>query len=223
MGNFVESPSTHRSVKARPTTAANPTRRPASPTTANLLTTLTPQQKQTLLERLTGTNNEEEADVARLWKAQATHAMDSSISELQLQQQIPALGHQYIPAIIRLCAKYNVSPHLVAEVIRQESAFKETAKSHAGAMGLMQLMPGTAQELGVKNPYDPEENLEGGIKYLAKILDMRDGDIPLTLASYNAGPYRKDIKAGQIPNIRETQHYVKAIMTKYEPRAEKTS
>ena len=116
----------------------------------------------------------------------------------------------YGAKVQELAARYDLSPALIEAVVWQESRWRTAARSTAGARGLSQLMPGTAQSLGV-NPDDPLANLEGGARYLRYLLDRFDGDIEKALAAYNAGPGRVD-QAGGVPRIRETQTYVEAVM-----------
>ena len=110
--------------------------------------------------------------------------------------------------IRRYAGQYQVDPNLVAAVIKQESRFDTRARSRAGAQGLMQLMPGTARSLGVRNPYDAAQNIAGGVKYLAQLLKQFGGDVRKALAAYNAGPVRAKSKR---PLPKETQRYVKAV------------
>ena len=114
------------------------------------------------------------------------------------------------PIIAEASAEYGVDPELVRAVIRAESQFDPTAQSGAGAQGLMQLMPVLSKELGVQDPFNPRDNIFGGVKYLGKLLDRHNGDVTLALASYNAGPRNVDRYKG-VPPFKETRGYVKKI------------
>jgi hypothetical protein len=108
-------------------------------------------------------------------------------------------------------ADQGIRADLVRAVIQAESAFDPWARSIKGAMGLMQLMPATAREFGVLNPYDPAENIRAGVQYLRRLLDRYNNDEELALAAYNAGPNAVDRYGRQVPPYRETRSYVKKI------------
>ena len=116
--------------------------------------------------------------------------------------------------IDRVSSHYQVNPKLVHALIRVESNYDPSAVSSKGAMGLMQLIPATAQRFGVQNPFDPTQNIQGGVSYLKYLLHLFGGNLPLSLAAYNAGEERV-IRSGGIPAIQETEHYVRAITRMY--------
>jgi soluble lytic murein transglycosylase-like protein len=115
----------------------------------------------------------------------------------------------------RNAATWQVDPALIKAVIANESGFDANATSRAGAMGLMQLMPETAAELGVADAYDPVQNVAGGTRYLKALLQRFNGDLHLAIAAYNAGPQAVE-KYGGIPPYAETQNYVAAVLDSYE-------
>ena len=118
-------------------------------------------------------------------------------------------------AMIRAAAaKYELDPTLVSALVAVESNYNENAISKAGAVGLMQLMPQTAYQLGVKNPYDPEQNVEAGTKYLRYLIERFEGNVTHAIAAYNAGPINVE-EYGGVPPFSETRRYVNKIYSLY--------
>lgn len=139
----------------------------------------------------------------------------STVRTMKPGAAIVVAGGKWDKAIKAAAEEAGVDPNLVAAVMAQESAGNPDAKSPAGAMGLMQLMPDTAAGLGV-DPTVPEQNIQGGARYLAQLMKRYKGDVSLALAAYNAGPGNVDKAGGKVPNYPETQAYVKKITAKYQ-------
>ena len=117
-------------------------------------------------------------------------------------------------AIDQAASRHNVDPNLVRAVIKVESNFNPNAVSRKGAMGLMQLMPQTARQLKVQNPFDPQQNVDAGVRHLKQLMENYGGDVKLTLAAYNAGQGAVARSAG-VPHFAETRNYVKRITQLY--------
>lgn len=124
---------------------------------------------------------------------------------------VPADYNAYVH---KAASKYEVEPELIRAVIKTESNGNHRAVSKKGAIGLMQLMPSTAADMNVSNPFNPEENIEGGTRYLRYLLEKFNGDTTLALAAYNAGPKTVE-RYGNIPPIAETVQYVKKVFSLY--------
>ncbi|MGQ9859701.1 MAG: transglycosylase SLT domain-containing protein [Thermodesulfobacteriota bacterium] len=122
---------------------------------------------------------------------------------------------KYDPAIKHTARRHGLDHTLVTAVIKVESDFNPVAVSSKGARGLMQLMPNTARELGVRDSFDPLENLDGGVRYLRSLIDFFDGNLPLALAAYNAGR-EAVLQHGGIPPYPETRQYVSKVLQYYE-------
>lgn len=143
--------------------------------------------------------------------AQQPRCVDASGRDLRLDSRRRA---DLIVAIHELAPEYDLDPALVREVVRAESNFDTRARSHKGALGLMQLIPSTARRFGVEDPFEPLQNLRGGMAYLRWLLEYFDGDIRLTLAGYNAGEAAVR-RHGGVPPYAETRAYVQRILSRY--------
>ena len=136
---------------------------------------------------------------------------DSSVTG---NSNVPQSRQEVASMVKRIAQEEGVDPNFALAIAQQESRFNQNARSPVGAIGVMQLMPGTAQELGV-NPYNTEGNIRGGVRYLKQNLNKFGGRMDLTAAGYNAGPNRQSLREGRIPNIPETQDYVRKVTANY--------
>lgn len=147
--------------------------------------------------------------------AQRVKSSDSAGGAVRTKTSGTAIRHNYDHLIAEKAEKYSLDPKLVQAVIKAESGFNHRAVSPKGAMGLMQLMPQTAYYLGVYNPFDPEENIEAGVRYLREMLERFGGSLTLALAAYNAGPTSVEKHGHSVPPYRETKDYVSKVLTTY--------
>ncbi len=146
---------------------------------------------------------------------QATPVAAKEVAADYIPADIPTSGDRELDLIIlKAGEKYGVDPRFIHGVIWQESKYKVQARSHAGAQGLMQLMPPTARRFGCKDPYDTASNIDAGTKYLRWLLERFDGNVSLARAGYNAGEGSVD-KYNGIPPYKETQNYVRIITGRY--------
>ena len=140
-----------------------------------------------------------------------------------LRSQRPVAPPPEINTLVEQTAqRYQVDPQLVRAIIQVESDFDTHAVSRKGAMGLMQLIPATAERFGVRNPFNPKQNIEGGVNYLKYLLNLFDGDLTLSLAAYNAGEHSV-MRRGGVPPISETVNYVRKVKSLYDPGSESDS
>jgi soluble lytic murein transglycosylase-like protein len=166
----------------------------------------------------------EDQERARTEELNKTKAADAAALRKATQVKVPAIlaghhissGNLAIDALVQEAAVQNgLDPCLILSLMRAESAFNRTAVSVKGASGLMQLMPETAARFGVKNIFDPRENVMGGTRYLRWLLDRFSGDVRLALAGYNAGEGAVEFYGYRIPPFLETQNYVRLIYARY--------
>lgn len=141
------------------------------------------------------------------WMTRSFRPSDAAVSA-----RAPANINQLVE---QTASRFQVDPELVHAIIRVESDYDPKAVSSKGAMGLMQLIPATAQRFGVRNAFDPKQNLEGGVNYLKYLLDLFGGDLSLSLAAYNAGEHSVQ-RSGGVPAIPETQDYVRKVTSIYQ-------
>jgi soluble lytic murein transglycosylase-like protein len=148
---------------------------------------------------------------ATLAAAKVTPPLRPSVAMPSEKQSYSHERYKIEKSIQKAASKYDLPPGLIKGVIRAESNFQVDAVSRAGAQGLMQLMPATAKELGVTKPFNIDQNIDGGARYLRKMLDSFGGDVKLALAAYNAGPGTVRKYAGNVP-FRETMQYVNRVL-----------
>ena len=141
--------------------------------------------------------------------------VNDSLEVIDLKNVKKTPEQLYFPIIVKISSRYDVDPLLIKAVIVAESGFKVNAVSRVGAQGLMQLMPGTAKAMGVKDSFNPEHNIAGGVKYLKKLLDKYNGNVEIALAAYNAGS-RNVWKYKGVPPYRETKKYIKKVSALHE-------
>ncbi len=136
------------------------------------------------------------------------------LKEKKIIDKKMSAGYDYSNYVKKAASKYRLEPQLIHAVIKTESNGNYRAVSRKGAMGLMQLMPSTANAMNVRNPFNPEENIEGGTKYLRYLIEKFNGNVELALAAYNAGPKTVE-KYGKTPPLSETKRYIDKVFSLY--------
>ncbi len=177
---------------------------------------------QSRIAEITGTSPSPDAGGAAAFSATLASAMANGGTTSPFAATASAGGPAPAPVapaeidslVGRNAAAWQVDPSLVKAIIANESGFNANATSHVGAQGLMQLMPTTAQSVGVRDSYDPSQNVAGGTRYLRGLLDRFNGDVRLAVAAYNAGPGAVE-KYGGVPPYAETQNYVQNVLGSY--------
>jgi soluble lytic murein transglycosylase-like protein len=180
--------------------------------TPELLSSVTKAAKPQCRQVLSATKASPGKNTASsLSAAKPVTSLRPSVTMPSQKQSASHERHKIEKSIQKAASKYNLSPGLIKGVIRAESNFQVDAVSRAGAQGLMQLMPATAKELGVTKPLDIDQNIDGGSRYLRKMLDSFGDDVKLALAAYNAGPGTVRKYAGNVP-YQETIQYVNRVL-----------
>ena len=148
--------------------------------------------------------------------------LSNSMAAVPASAQIPGNEPQktYLNMVEIISRQIMVDPSLISAMIYCESGWKARARSPKGALGLMQLMPATARNWGVTDPFDPYQNILAGARHVKYLLELLDHNVPLTIAAYHAGEERI-LRDGTIPAIKETQDYVKAVQETYEKISQK--